>query len=1005
MDSAIEDIKPRFLRRTDKKQLGAAVELSSAEARASEQEPIQTGDGLSGSAANEAAPRGFYSGSGKAQQAKAGKSSSDGNKRSLKSMLKKRGPVAAIIGIFIALTGVMSGAQSLMPVAIEEMIIEKFNSIGISSTMASDNFLNTQLNYGTLTHSEKRGELVNGQQINLFAFSEYQVQQFQMNGIQVVSNISCNNQGVTVLLYRKNSKYNAVVGSDCLGKISNAAIANAAGISESDIGQQLSAKEAFSDPAFKTPYTTASKSWRGGSSGWFDQIMTKITETKLNVKRNRWANWIASEIKDLTKNIDVKFNEIANGDKIDKISDDGVEMNSSFYEDADGNSYTGAYEGSDGNLYAISESGEQTNIRVSSSASQIDGDSMTGISSWAKNVSNNEAFQKIHSVLNSKAMKAASKAAEVGCALIEATVSIYTVVSAYQQLQFLNLISGFLEAVDKVKAGDGDSSPIHNYSENLTTKANTIDPDTGDVVATKSGMDSVGMASLFDGAVVMKNDASLKNVNFEEIMSRLSAFTDNVEITSEVYKACGYAKVAVAGVGLVTTIISFIPFIGQGVKAVEISAKAVIKAGIKIAVSAAFHLLLPVATRKIANSVIKNAATEWFGEDLGNALVSGASKYLGGNGTSGGQSPGSKAKVIAYLGEKNTVIAEEAEYQRSVRSPFDITSHYTFLGSLAYSILPFAYSSGSIMSVLRQASNSISNSVVALLPTASALGINESLIFEQECPLLNSTGAVGDAFCNPYIITDTSTMGYSPEDIVGIVEKLGEGGNQVAANSPYLSVISNNIENGKIVNGSRLSKYITYCGQRTSSYGLKDANIASQVSGSDSTVVSLLSIVAPDITDIATGSIELANLGWISGESCVATDENGSDWESEIKYYQRYAENERLLESIDPNYKSTVTAYLEDYYRENPLDQSLAGTLARFSGMPKEEVEDTLALIEYYQYLDEYDPSERYAFVTQGEGHDEILIENETPIAVAHYDGLQTISIIYNDLRNRNYAI
>ena len=48
--------------------------------------------------------------------------------------------------------------------------------------------------------------------------------------------------------------------------------------------------------------------------------------------------------------------------------------------------------------------------------------------------------------------------------------------------------------------------------------------------------------------------------------------------------------------------------------------------------------------------------------------------------------------------------------------------------------------------------------------------------------------------------------------------------------------------------------------------------------------------------------------------------------------YQRLLENMGLIE------KSSVTAYLEEYYEKHPLDNSYEGILARRSGLTKEQV-------------------------------------------------------------------
>ena len=770
----------------------------------------------------------------------------------------------------------------------------------------------------------------------------------------------------------------------------------------------MSAKEALADQSFKNPYTTATKTWRCGVSGWFDNIMSDITEAKLSITRNRWSKYVAGSIKDVAKSLENFKATAENSKAIDGTKDDGVDSDFA-YEDESGNTYSKSQVTEDGNGGYVVKQDDGTEIKVTAIADSGD-DSLGGIKSWAKSASESDAFNKINKVLNSKLMKLGTKATQAACVVIEGMVTIYTIVSAYQSLQFLNLITGFLESVDKVKAGDGGGSPINEYGANLTAKADTVDNNQGgagskgEVVREgRTSVESAGMANLFLNSKVDPNDASVQNVNFESIMANISTLTSNIKLTAGVYEACGYARVALAAVDLVTTVISFVPIVGQGVKAIQVSGKAIAKGVAQAAAWLAFNVLVPIAARRIANLLIKNAATEWFGEDLGNAIYSGASKYLGGNGTSGGQSPGSKSKVLAYLGQRDAVIAEEAKYQRSIRSPFDVTSRHTFLGSLAYSIIPFAYSGG-VMSKLTQFSSLTSSFAVGMLPTATAIGENSELSSEGRCDLLITTGAVGDAFCNPYIITDMSTIATSPIAVDNIVHGLGADTEIASVDSKVRSLSDNFDDNGKIKNDSNLSRYITFCGQRTSPYGLKDATIAAQVSGDNTTVSKIIGYipVANDVADIVNGSKGLANLDWVTGEKCVAA-EDSKDWEDEYKWYQRYTENERLLENINPGYVSEVTAYLRNYYNENPLDQSFEGTLARFSGQTKEKVGGVLAWINYMDFLSEYDPSERYVFGEPVKEQKDVKFDDNNSVA---NNGLFTLinCISYADVRNRNFA-
>ena len=993
-----------YSRETDK--------LKEAEKAAAEK-PQGAEDSLDSLKGLEESAKGFYSGSGKTFSGRGGKK---GNLKA-KGFLKKGGPMIAITGIITAVGGLMMGAQTLMPVAISEMIIEKINSIGISSTMASDAWLDTQLNYGVRLEN-----LETGQTENLFAFSEYQVQQFESQNIKVIDNIGGGTMQITALLYEKNGLWIPVVGSDVLSYSGFSeddlinAIRVASGID--NIGTPVSATVALSDPDFKTSYTTASKSWRGGASGWFDEMMSRITETKLSINRNRWARYAAKSLGQMTE----EFKSTAASANRTKTTDYEVDAEKTM--SVDEYEASGLQEGatflpseSDGWSSTGNPNGEV--MTVISATPNYDDDG--NIVSYTVKGNNNDAtingandVKSLETSLSNKAMRAASAAAEgvdVVCSAIEGLMSIYTVVSAYQSLQFLNVISGFLESVDKVKAGDGDNSPVHEYSNNLTTVAPTVTSDENgneEVVAEKTAMESAGMSWLFSDTPINSNDTSVSNVNFESIMSNMSLLTSNISITAKTFEACGYAKVAGGAVNLISAIVStgmsFIPVAGQAITFTQRVIKIASSLVIDFTVQTFFRVAIPIITQKVVNSIIKDAATEWFGEDLGNAIISGASKYLGGNGTSGGQGPGSESKVIAYLTEQQSVIAQEAEYQRSIRSPFDITSPYTFLGSLAYSILPLSYSSSGVLAAITKVSSLTTSSITSLLPTADAIGVNDSITSTGDCPLLEGVGAVGDAYCNPYIITDTATVDSDPESIETKVHQMTDS-----------KGVSNFNADGTINEKSDLAKYITYCGQRTSQYGLKDSSIVDSLSGEIETeessggigswlsqLIGLVPVLG-DTQNLLQSIYDADLLQWTTGEACVVSDEN-EFWEDN-QYYQRYAENQRLLENMNPDYKSTVTAYLEEYYEENPVDDSFEGQLARFAGMSKEKVEDTLALIEYYQFLDEYDASTRYAFNVKKEKKEvEIEYENENEIAY-FITGILPRYVVYADVRNRQTIV
>ena len=1036
MNSGSDSIRPDFLGKQD----GAAKDLKSAE-KAASGEIGKKENSVSGVKDGEEKPGKIFTGSGK--KSLSGPKSFGGK---FKGMFKKHGPLVAIFMGIVGAGALAFGGQSLMPVAISEMIIQKLNSIGVSSTITSDVWLDTQLNTGIRPEGEEVTEE------NKFAFSQYQVRSFAAQGMKLTDE-----DGVTKLMYRKTDReksWVAVVGSE-------------------HAGAGISVEEALSDRDFVIPYTAAAKGWRGGSSGWFDTMMNNITSTKLSITRNRWASYTARSMGKMTD----QFLELAKGTVKDKTSDAKVEaskeMNREEYEAATEASYKQAgriddpvegggpiEEGSTIVAYdhdvapeegvgdwdsaqGLGENGEALTVTNLEKYGYLrdengnlryddDGAPMYGllpddtpndqVDKFKIEADNSDAVVNdvadvgvLESKLMNKAMGvagAAATAANVGCAVIEGLMSIYTVASAYQSLQFLNLVSGFLESVDKMKAGSGTESPIHEYSTNLTTAATTSAADgESNEGGMKTAMESEWMSWLFSDKPINSNDPSVKNTNFESVMAGLSGLTSNITLTADVFEKCGYVKVAAAGAELVLTGMSFIPIIGGAAKLSQVAMKIGAKVVTSLVVQTFFSIAIPIIAKKIINSVVKNAATEWFGEDLGNAMLAGAGKYLGGNGTSGGQSAGSMEKVMAYLGEQQTVIAKEAEYQRAVKSPFDITSPYTFLGSLAYAVMPMAYSSGGVSSAVTNMSTLTSNAIAAISPGASAVELGRKIDSVGECPLLENMGAVGDASCNEYVITDPATIREAPLTVKEQVADLTDENGQKALN-----------EDGTINDKSDLAKYITFCGQRTSQLGLKDSGIVDKLQdGVEKTEdgegqekwyqkawnwLGKVFSVTPGISETQNvlESIRDARLmQWATGEACVASDENPywNGEKSSNQTYQRYMENERLIENINPGYKSTVTMYLEDYYEKNPIDDSFEGQLARFSGMSKDEVTGTLALIVYYDQLAKYNPEERYAFNESVDLGDGILFNNENAMAINGESYLLVNNVVYADVRNR----
>ena len=111
------------------------------------------------------------------------------------------------------------------------------------------------------------------------------------------------------------------------------------------------------------------------------------------------------------------------------------------------------------------------------------------------------------------------------------------------------------------------------------------------------------------------------------------------------------------------------------------------------------------------------------------------------------------------------------------------------------------------------------------------------------------------------------------------------------------------------------------------------------------------------------------------------------------------------MESMGLIEESAVTAFLDEYYEQNPLDNSYEGILARYSGMTKEDVVAILDIVDYGNYIANYNSATRYAFGAPvvEESH-EILFDNDNVVAENVYIILLN-EISFADVRNRNFVV
>lgn len=140
--------------------------------------------------------------------------------------------------------------------------------------------------------------------------------------------------------------------------------------------------------------------------------------------------------------------------------------------------------------------------------------------------------------------------------------------------------------------------------------------------------------------------------------------------------------------------------------------------------------------------------------------------------------PSDAEQVAKYEKEAAEVIARQAEAERATKSPFDISSPYTFMGNLVRKVSSFVLSNYSSFdtSVAKTAASTVTGlareSVESLAGSAVADGSeNDFLTMEGDCDTVPTAGAVCDLYGTAHTTSYTAHLDYTEEDWIGVLPK------------------------------------------------------------------------------------------------------------------------------------------------------------------------------------------------------------------------------------------
>lgn len=579
----------------------------------------------------------------------------------------------------------------------------------------------------------------------------------------------------------------------------------------------------------------------------------------------------------------------------------------------------------------------------------------------------------------------ASKASTVGggaCTILRVADMASIAALVTTTFNSINYYMGMMENIDKMKSGLGDESAINdvlNFFTTSTTNELTYTDSTGNLQSefiTGSPLESSGARIILGGVPAVSYQAEAYSAS-----SIPQAATRTILTHGATIAACSGTQAAGAIVSLAATAVP-----GGTLAKVFVAMLAETVGGVAItgAVAAVVSAIVP----GVANAMFVDVLEDKTGIPGGDFFTMGASEVGAKIAQSGsGYTPGNASALISHAHATNTVLAQQAEIDRLHANPFDATNPNTFLGNLASGFLPLL-SNSSAVSPLSTLANLTANSFAKLLPSASATNTITFNTTHGNCPELNADGVECTAYGTAIPTTDLSTTNTPPDDEI------------------YERTIMRNMnpDGETIIDNSELAKFITFCAERESPWGITDANILNRLQTDYGVILNNLPFLN-DVVSLVNAAEDTANLDWARGTRCYQNDDNPY-WDSEYKYYQRFIEDVRILGQMDAYGEdpTPIDAFLDSYYTKNPLDDSYEGYLARITGMTKNDIAFLLEFYEYSQYLANYDPKTRQPF--RAETLDPFTSQPSEQISysVTSEQGITRNLIVYADTRNRSHA-
>lgn len=419
----------------------------------------------------------------------------------------------------------------------------------------------------------------------------------------------------------------------------------------------------------------------------------------------------------------------------------------------------------------------------------------------------------------------------------------------------------FMENISKMKAGLGNKSKINEAMNYLYQEEETevVDAKTGEVIKVSGSMlESPSLYAMLSGERI--DVSKVANYSSDRVLKTVEG-----QLGADSANGAVNETVASSAKGIRGSIGRFISW-GE----------------------AALSNVLSKITPTVNSSLVNNSFKDIKGVAGGELLVEGAVNVGKELAKASGATAGDATAVKSYARLTNSVLALDAKADRMNRSPFDITSKNTFLGSIMHSLAVEAMKTGSLFSKMASITRVTAKAMGSIMPVSYADDESEAYLTNfGDCETLSTIGAVGSAGCTMVATFDTTTLDnvYNDAGFINFVETN--------------TVLSNGVRT--IKSGSTLANFITYNDERITPAGVVDGGILESTGGQSISFISDILRMVRRFLGASEGEKRLA-----SGAAFVNSSSNG-DWNT-YKYAQRYVSLARATEALR-QYDGGRTAY------------------------------------------------------------------------------------------------